>query len=72
MFASAFTAITAFEVILFRKHNIAFRTVVKIFRFKLFVKHNSLKDKEVMPIVITMQSKRQIIIYKGNASIAVV
>lgn len=69
MFTATFAAVTAFEVILFCKHNVAFRTVVKIFRIKLFVKHSRLKDKEVIPIVISMQSKRQIIIHKDRVGL---
>ncbi len=39
MFAAAFAAIPSFEMILFGENDVAFRTVVKIFRIKLFVKH---------------------------------
>lgn len=58
MFTAAFATIAAFEVVLFCKHNVAFRTVIKILRIELFVKHNDLKDKEVIPIVISAPFKR--------------
>lgn len=51
MFTATFATITTFEVVFFSKHNVTFRTIIKIFSIELFVKHNDLKDKEVMPIV---------------------
>jgi hypothetical protein len=69
VFTTAFTTITTFEVVLFCKHNVSFGAIIEIFRIELFVKHNGLKDKEVIPIVIIKEFKRKIIIYKDNADI---
>jgi hypothetical protein len=54
MFAAALAAITSFQVVFFGKHDITFRTVIKILRVHVFFKHDQSKVPEVQDSTLLM------------------